>query len=258
MEITQLSKIQKLRFLVNTLNSVKELHEDCKRFLYLNSEDRYFERGKLDKISKKTGVSVCSHPEAGSVDLSDHITITQDILEHEATYEKIKGPFKGPKCPDRFQIFEEEFYEDLKTRIGKFESGNIPSSGPAKTLIGEIFRAINYIQYRAFNDGDDFFVIGTPPFESYIFVLSQVDLLNYSHASYNESRGEYYFEFKEPVLEKMNYDGKISTCIEDRLGRDGDLIKAQLLDLLDNGVLEDRENIWDSRTYKKIVKEKYW
>ena len=101
-------------------------------------------------------------------------------------------------------------------------------------------------------------MIVTPSFESYVFVLSQIDMLNYSHASYNESRGEYYFKFKEQVLEKMNYEGKISTYIEDRFGRDGDLIKAQLLDLLDNGVLEDRENIWDSRTYKKIVKEKYW
>lgn len=254
MEITQLSKIQKLRFLVKTLNSVKELHEDCKDFLYLNPENRYFESGKLDKISKKTGISVCTYPEAGSIDLTDHIVITQDLLEHDATYEKIKG-YRGP---DRFQLFEEEFYEDLKIRIEKFESGNIPSNGPAKTLIGEIFRAINYIQYRAFNDGDDFCVIGTPSFESYIFVLSQVDMLNYSHSSYNESRGEYYFEFTEPVLENLNYDGKISTCIEDRFGRDGDLIKAQILNLLDNGVLEDRENIWDSRTYKKINKEKYW
>ena len=256
MEITQLSKIQKLRILANTINSTKELSEGCKRFLYLNSEDRYFEKGKIDKISKKTGVSVCSYPEAGSVDLTEYISLTQDILEHDAVYRK--NGVKGYRGPDRFRIFEEEFYEDLKIRIEKFESGNIPSSGPAKTLIGEIFRAINYIQYRAFNDGDDFCVIGSPSFTSCIFVLSQVDLLNYSHASYNESRGEYYFEFTEPVLEKMNYDGKISTCIEDSLGRDADLIKAQLLDLLDNGVLEDRENIWDSRTYKKIVKEKYW
>ena len=133
MKITQLSKNQKLRFLVNTLNSVKELHEDCKRFLYLNPENRYFESGKLDKISKKIGVSVCSYPEAGIVDLTDHISITQDILEHEATYEKIKFP----QGPDRFRIFEDDFYEDLKTRIEKFESGNIPSSGPAKTLIGK-------------------------------------------------------------------------------------------------------------------------
>lgn len=254
MEITQLSKIQKLRILANTINSAKELSKGCKSMLYLNPEDRYFERGKIDKISKKTGIRVCSYPEAGLVDLNEYISLTQDILEHEATYGKIKGP----KGPDRFRIFEEEFYEDLKIRIEKFEAGNIPSSGPAKTLIGEIFRAINYIQYRAFNDGDDFFAIGTPSFTSYIFVLSQVDVLNYSHASYNESRGEHYFEFKEPVLENLNYDGKISTRIEDSLGRDADLIKAQLLDLLDNGVLEDRENIWDSRTYKKIVKEKYW
>lgn len=254
MEITQLSKFQKLRFLVNTLNSVKELHEDCKRFLYLNSEDRYFERGKIDKISKKTGIRVCSYPEAGLVDLNEYISLTQDILEHEATYKKIKGS----KGPDRFRIFDEEFYEDLKIRIEKFEAGNIPSSGPAKTLIGEIFRAINYIQYRAFNDGDDFFVIGTPSFTSYIFVMSQIDLLNYSHSSYNESRGEHYFEFTEPFLEKINYDGKISTCIEDSLGRDADLIKAQLLDLLDNGVITDVDNEWNSRSYEKIVKERYW
>lgn len=256
MEITQLSKNQKLRILANSINSVKELSKGCKSILYLNPESRYFEKGKIDKISKKTGIRLCSYPECGLVDLTEYISLTQDILEHDAVYRK--NGVKGYRGPDRFQLFEDDFYEDLKIRIEKFESGNIPSSGPAKTLIGEIFRAINYIQYRAFNDGDDFFVIGTPSFESYIFVLSQVDLLNYSHASYNESRGEYYFEFKEPVLEKINYDGKISTCIEDRLGRDADLIKAQILDLLDNGVLEDRENIWDSRTYKKIVKEKYW
>ena len=56
----------------------------------------------------------------------------------------------------------------------------------------------------------------------------------------------------------MNYDGKISTCIEDSLGRDADLIKAQLLDLLDNGVLEDVDNEWNSRSFEKIVKERYW
>lgn len=256
MEITQLSKIQKLRILANTINSAKELSKGCKSILYLNAEDRYFEKGKIDKISKKTGIRVCSYPEAGLVDLNEYISLTQDILEHDAVYRK--NGVKGPKGPDRFQIFEEEFYEDLKIRIEKFESGNIPPSGPAKTLIGEIFRAINYIQYRAFNDGDDFFVIGTPSFTSYIFVMSQIDLLNYSHASYNESRGEYYFEFKEPVLKNLNYDGKISTFIEDSLGRDADLIKAQLLDLLDNGVIEDVDNELDSRSYEKIVKERYW
>ena len=255
MEITQLSKIQKLRILANTINSAKELSKGCKSMLYLNAEDRYFEKGKIDKISKKTGIRVYSYPEAGLVDLTEYISLTQDILEHDATYGKIKG---DPKGPDRFQIFEEEFYEYLKIRIEKFESGNIPPSGPAKTLIGEIFRAINYIQYRAFNDGDDFFVIGTPSFTSYIFVMSQIDLLNYSHSSYNESRGEHYFEFTEPFLEKINYDGKISTCIEDSLGRDADLIKAQILNLLDNGVIEDVDNEWNSRSYEKIVKERYW
>ena len=189
--------------------------------------------------------------------MNEYISLTQDTLEHDAVYRK-NGETKGYRGPDRFRLFEEEFYEDLKIRIQKFEAGNIPPSGPAKTLIGEIFRAINYIQYRAFNDGDDYFVIGSPSFTSYIFVISQIDLLNYSSASYNETRGEYYFEFTEPFLEKINYDGKISTCIEDSLGRDADLIKAQILNLLDNGVIEDVDNEWDSRSYEKIVKERYW
>jgi hypothetical protein len=53
-------------------------------------------------------------------------------------------------------------------------------------------------------------------------------------------------------------DGKISTVIEHSLAKDADFIKAQLIDLLENGKIQDKPNEWDSRDYSRLDKGNRW
>lgn len=243
----KLSKYQKAKIVVGIINDLKQIEN--KNYFYIDFEDN----GIMPKISKKTGIPLQRNHEAGMIDISEYIHLTFDMREHNLVYEK-RSPnhsiYRGP---------DPKFYDDeFKEKIQLFEEKNIPSSGPCKTLIGELFRAIQRIQYRAFNDGDDFCEIGSPSFMSYMFLISQIDELNYSSTSYNEETGQHEFEFTNEFIKENSWDGKISTIIEHSLAKDADFIKAQLIDLLSNGKIKDIPNKYDSRDYSKLNKGSYY
>jgi hypothetical protein len=243
----QLSNYQKAKIVVGIINDLKEIKN--KTHFYIDFEDD----GIMSKISKKTGIPLGRNHEAGMVDISEYIQITFDIREYRLIREQHSPNHSIFRRPDP------KFYDDeFKDKIKLFEDKNIPSSGPCETLIGELFRAIQRIQYRAFNDGDDFCDVGSPSFMSYMFLISQIDELNYSSTSYNEEKGQHEFEFTNKFIKENSWDGKISTVIEHSLAKDADFIKAQLIDLLENNKLKDIPNEWDSRDYSKLDKGNRW
>jgi hypothetical protein len=207
------------------------------------------------KIAERVGIPITDYyPERGQVNIAEDLSIALDVRIDNATRE-LNGEKRhiGSTREIEFAVSDE-----LKKATEKFEEKNIPSSGPCNTLIGEIFRAIQYMQYRAFNDGDDFVDPASPSFLSYIFLRSQVDLLNYSQAARNEETGEYEFEFTDPFLVEHSFDGKISDVVEDHLATTANFIKYQIMDLLLNGKLEDKENEYDSRNCSSLKEEQSW
>lgn len=244
----ELSKFTKLRIAIQVIESIKQLSN--KSVFYQREEDDL-----NTKIAKKAGINITSYgSEAGLVNIDEYITLTRDEYEMKV-YNKLHSikPRKGGHHVDRLPKFEVD--EKLKQLVIDFEKNNIPESGPCKTLIGEMFRAMQRIQYRAFNDGDLWFEIGSESFMSYMFLISQIDLLNWSNYSYNEEDGRYSFEFTDSYLNENSWDGKISEMIEDRLARDAEFIKYQLMDLLSNGKIKDVENKYDSRDFSLLKKE---
>lgn len=244
----ELSKFTKLRIAIQVIESIKQLSN--KSVFYQREEDDL-----NTKIAKKAGINITSYgSEAGLVNIDEYITLTRDEYEMKV-YNKLHSikPRKGGHHVDRLPKFEVD--EKLKQLVIDFEKNNIPESGPCKTLIGEMFRAMQRIQYRAFNDGDLWFEIGSESFMSYMFLISQIDLLNWSNYSYNEKDGRYSFEFTDLYLNENSWDGKISEMIEDRLARDAEFIKYQLIDLLSNGKIKDVKNKYDSRDYSLLKEE---
>lgn len=250
----EISKISKLRFALEIVEDLKQLN--CPYFYFqdgYNSPNKSLEY----RIAKKAGVPIESNgQQAGLVDISEYILLTMDEWTHREQkrlmgdrVRRPSGPFhEGPK----FEVSDE-----LKALTEKFEKDNIPSSGPCKTLIGEMFRAMQRIQYRAFNDGDSWYVINSESFMSYMYLISKVDELNWSSASYNNETGQYSFEFTDQFLIKNSWDGRISSMVEYSLAQDVEFIKYQLMDLLSNGKIEDKVNDRDSRSFKKISNNRY-
>ena len=144
----------------------------------------------------------------------------------------------------------------LKELTQKFEKENIPDSGPCKTLIGEMFRAIQRIQSRAHNDGDLWFMIGSETFMSYMFLISKIDESNWSSDSYNNETGIYKFEFTDTFLKEHSWNNRISWMIEHSLALDAEFIKYQLIDLLSNGKIKDCDNEYNSRSFTKLKSER--
>jgi len=207
------------------------------------------------KIAERVGIPFTDYyPERGQVDIAEDLSIALDSRIDNATRE-LNGEKRhiGSTREIEFAVSDE-----LKKATKEFEEKNIPSSGPCNTLIGEIFRAIQYIQYRAFNDGDEFVDPASPSFLSYIFLRSQVDLLNYSNTVRNEETGEYEFEFTDPFLVEYSFDGKISDVVEDHLATTANIIKYQIMDLLLNGKLKDKKNEYDSRNCSSLKEERSW
>jgi hypothetical protein len=248
----KVSTFQKGKILFNIIESLKSIEN--KNFIYINE----YESEMLLKIAKKSGVHISGSCEAGMIDISEDISIIYDWEEHNL-YKKINNLNNLNNSNRPFIDFENiPVSEELKKATKDFEEKNIPSSGPCKTLIGELFRAIQRIQYRAFNDGDNFYEIGSPSFMSYMFLISRIDELNYSSTSYNEEKGQHEFEFTNEFIKENSWDGKISTIIEHSLAKDADFIKAQLIDLLENGKIQDKPNEWDSRDYSRLDKGNRW
>jgi len=244
----QLSNIQKLRIIVQVINELKEIPN--KDFLYV---DKYNNNDLLIKIAKKSKISISSNRECGYVDIGEYIQITIEELESRlfTKINKIEPKFHH-KMEQRNPLFPVS--EDLKIQTDKFIKNNIPESGESNTLIGEIFRALQYIEYRAHNDGDLPWNIFSPSFISYMFVISQIDKLNWSTYAYNEETGEYNFKFHDEWLQKYNPYGKIDYVIESNLACETNSIRYEIMDLLLSGKLMDSENKYDSRSYR-IIKQ---
>ena len=245
----KLSTFQKGKIILKLIEDLKDLP---------NKENLIVDRGSINsgkegklitKISERAGVSVTDYyPECGVVNISEDISISLDARIDKAT-RKLNGE-SGRVVSTHEITFDVS--EGLKEATEKFENENIPPSGPCKTLLGEIFRAIQRMQYRAFNDGDEFCDPASPSFMSYIFLRSQVDYLNYSSSAYNEETGGYEFEFTDQFLNDYGYDGKISDIVEDHLCTTANFIKYQIMDLLINGKLKDEPNTYDSRDYSSL------
>jgi hypothetical protein len=244
----KVTTFQKGKILFNIIESLKSIEN--KNFIYINE----YESEMLLKIAKKSGVHISGSCEAGMIDISEDILIIYDWEEHNL-YKKINNLNNLNNSNRPFIDFENiPVSEELKKATKNFEEKNIPSSGPCKTLIGEIFRAIQRVQYRAYNDGDLPWNVASPSFMSYIFIKSQIDKLNYSSLSYNEESGDHEFEFTDEFL-KENNGGKISDMIEDELAMGLNFTKYQLIDLLLNGKIEDVSNRFDSRNYTTLERD---
>lgn len=246
----ELSKIQKLRIAVDVVNLIKELPN--KGIFYINNS-----KDLNVKIAKKAGIHISNYGmERGYVDIDEYISLTRDEYEM-----RLSRKFKGQKTPIQKHNYhghewkDFEVSDELKALTQKFEKENIPNSGPCKTTIGEMFRAIQRIQYRKFNDGDEWFIIGSDSFMSYVYLVSLVDYLNWSSDNWNEEIGKHYFEFTDPFLKENSWEGQINDMIEDSLARDAEFIKYQLIDLLSNNKLTDTPNEFDSRNFSKLNKE---
>lgn len=246
----ELSKVQKLRIAVDVVNLIKELPN--KGIFYIN-----YSKDLNVKIAKKAGIQISNHGmERGYVDIDEYISLTRD--EYEMILQR---KLKGQKTPIQKHNYhgrewkDFEVSDELKALTKKFEKENIPNSGPCKTTIGEMFRAIQRIQYRRFNDGDEWFIIGSDSFMSYVYLVSMVDYLNWSSESYSEETGKHEFKFTDAFLQQNSWEGRINDMIEDSLARDAEFIKYQLIDLLSNGKLTDTPNEYDSRSFSKLNKE---
>jgi len=240
----ELSKTQKLRISVDIVNQLKENKHPN---FYITCYEKNIEQ----KIAKKAGIQISNYDlEAGMIDIGEYINLTQDDMEHNL-YRRINGDrIRRPDhSVERFP--RDGVGDELKLLTKTFEEKNIKQSGPSETLIGEIFRSIQYIQYRAHNDGDIPYIIGSPTFLSYMFLISQIDKLNYSCEARTEE-GEYKFEFNNDFLKQNSWDGKITNVIEHSLAMDADFIKYQLIDLLNSGKIKDIKNEYDSRSFMKL------
>ena len=245
----ELSAFQSGKVILGLIEDLKNLPN--KKMVYMNSD--YSNNKLMKKIADRAGIDWTDWREKGIVNIADDVDITLERRIEDA-FHRLNGIKKERRSSHRFGF--EEIDEKLKEACLEFEKKNIPSSGPCSTRIGEMFRAIQYIQYRSFNDGDLCWDPGSPSFTSYVYIKSQVDDLNYSSRAYNERTGEYTFEFTDDMLLKYTC-GQISDVIEDELSLTADYIKYQLMDLLLNGKLEDSNNEFDSRDYSSLKKDRY-
>ena len=133
---------------------ILEVIEDLKN---LSNKDKIcindgYSGGKLfKKISERTGIQMVGYGYGSEVDITEDISITIedriDVLDRKLNGEK-------PRSYSNHRNIDFPVSEELKLAVEAFEKKNIPSSGTCNTTLGEIFRAIQYIQYRAHNDGD--------------------------------------------------------------------------------------------------------
>ena len=176
MRSSQISRINQLRCAVVIVNAIKDLSENLKSHLYYTD---YSSNSLVPMIANKAGIRKSDYrSEAGQIDITDYVCFTLDNME-DGIITRQTG--RKPRNPFKFDITERfNMEQDLIDKTKAFEAANVPQYGPAKTMIGEIFRALQYIEYRAFNDGDMPWDITSPTFASYIFLLHMADKLNYS------------------------------------------------------------------------------
>jgi hypothetical protein len=248
--MSNLSKFRKGKILLQIINDLNAIEDKRHITIEPNGEDSLFE-----KIAERTGIQFRDRCEAGIISINEFIQCTFDEREHNLI-RKLEG-HSQPVSFSAGGFPGIEVSETLKEKAKAFIKANIPSSGPCKTIIGEMFRAIQRIQYRAMNDGDLPWIVGSPSFMSYIFLSSEVDRLNYLKAPYREEKGTYGFTFTDDRLTEMTWDGKIFIECDDSLCSTLDITMYQLIDLMEQGVLTDSPNEWDSRDYTSLRSDEY-
>lgn len=246
----KLTKYQKAKIAIQIVNLINEIPN--KGIFYVRCEE---DNTLVEKIAKRSKIHISGYVGEGSkVDIGEYINLTyediEDRWERKLQGDRVRIGNHGTRMLPEFQVSD-----DLKELVKKFEEENIPSSGPCKTTLGEMFRAIQRIQYRVHNDGDKWYIIGSESFMSYMYLISMIDKLNYSSHSYNENIGNHEFKFNDEFLIENSWDGKISDVIEYSLAEDAEFIKYQLMDLLSNGKIEDTINEFDSRDFSKLKTE---
>jgi hypothetical protein len=246
----ELSAFQSGKVILGLIEDLKNLPN--KKMVYMNP---YHSDNKLmKKIADRAGIDWTEWREKGIIDITEDVDITLEMRIEDA-FQRLNGG--TTRSYSNHREIEFAVSDELKLAVEEFEKKNIPPSGTCSTHLGEMFRAMQYIQYRAFNDGDLCWDPGSPTFTSYIYLKSQIDELNYSSQSYNEETGKSEFEFTDEFLVERSWEGKISDVIEDNLATTANFIKYQLMDLLLNGKLEDSNNEFDSRDYSSLKKDRY-
>lgn len=232
---TNLTKTQKAKIVLDIIDDLKNLPNKDVVYIYPNSSNNHM----LEKIAERSGIECTDWRGEGAIDITEDIEIAFD-WRCDKLQDKLEGRIRPYNFPGALNF---EVSEELKLATEEFEKKNIPSSGTCKTHIGELFRAIQYIQYRAHNDGDLCWDPGSPSFTSYVYLKSQIDKLNY-----HKEEG---FIFTDPYLNSPR-NTFISDLIEDPLAKTADYIRYQLMDLILSGELEDKSNEFDSRSFTRL------
>lgn len=249
---------------VEKVDYIKELNEELKKLssireLYIcQSYKEEFEPAILEGVE----ISVSNYGmECGRVDIGEWISQYLSDLRCEGkpqrVFSKRHNPFNRPETmpvgmsgkSGPTDVVEVKLTEEQYAKVAEFEKKHIPDHGPCKTVIGELFRAMQYVEYRAGNDGDCYFTIGTPNFISNLYIMSTLDMINWNWLYEKE------LELSTPLLNGWVYDNRIHW---DGMIFEFEMIKMILIELLETGVITDRENDTDSRDFTQIKKENRW
>jgi hypothetical protein len=240
----KLSAFRRGKIVLGVIEDLKNLPN--KNIMCIN--DGYSDGKLYEKIAKRSGIQVVGYGYGSEVDITEDISITIDCRIDDLDRKLNDG---RSRSYSNHRDIEFPVSEKLKLAVDAFEKENIPSHGTCNTTLGEIFRAIQYIQYRAFNDGDLPWDTGSPTFMSYVYLKHQIDKLNYNRDIYGDG-----FEFQDEYLAKYGY-GEISDVIEDNLAKTADFIKYQIMDLLLNDKIKDSNNEFDSRNFSSLKDDRY-
>jgi hypothetical protein len=238
----KLTKTQKAKAVLQIIGHLNEI--DIKHHLCIEPDTEPI----FEKIAKRTGIRYRDKCEKGIVSINEYIYLTYDDI-----CDKINRKSSLNTCYHH-RFSPPDVSQSLKEATEQFEEKHIPKYGPCVTRFGEIFRAIQRIQYRAHNDGDLPWIIGSPTFMSYMYLLSEIDDLNYSSFSYNHETGNYEFEFTEPILKDFD---RLFVEVDDSLCVGLDYTKYQLMDLMIQDKIKDEKNYYDSRDWSSLNKKEY-
>lgn len=253
-EETKKSEVKEVDFILELNEELKKL--ECIRELFVGQSYAEEFNEMDERILKEVKIPI--HPgglECGRIDIGEYISLYLDDIKYKGKPERVffngRNPFRGPKEIPVFsgdksgprEMLKCEITPEEEAKIAQFEKTHIKPSGPSDTIIGELFRAFQRIEYRAGNDGDNFMCIGTPSFESFLYIMSTLDIINWSWLYDKE------IQLKNPLLQVWVYSNRITW--------EGELFEIKfiqliLIELLETGVIKDRPNDMDSRDFMKI------
>ncbi len=212
----------------------------------------YIDKWGLDHLEKEDGVPTSffddinipiekSNPYyngVGLVDISEYISNYFGDIKYKGDFSTVFSKDNNPFAIGRRMGNLPELSKDELAKIEEYESKLVKGSGKSDTLIGEIFRAFRYIEYRAGNDGDCYYAIGSPSFKSYLFTLFAIDMIN------DKLRGDIEIENKKLDMwfqDSIHWDGMLFEL---------DYIKLILIELLERKIIDNPKNNIDSRDFK--------